>query len=443
MFSQGRQFSPEMIRFVVNLKRHYDDEKKTGRVVSTKNSTHRVAKGLGIGEATVKRIMSRYQRDGQRVISPISKARGKPVPQVSSNLQPVVREYIRSHNLRGQYISIEKVRNFLVEEHNAEIPAATLWRTVKRWGFTHGVGSRRSALKERDYVVRARRKYLREKRANRNADGTLKQPEVYLDETYVNQNHSNRFTWYLDNDGPWVNKPSGKGPRFIIVNAITADGWVEGAELAFQAKKRTGDYHGQMNWENFSRWIETQLLPNIPANSLIIMDNAKYHNVLMAGAFPNTSSSKQELREWLNRNEIPWTEDMLKPELLALCKRFAPVPEFQLDQIAKEHGHRILRTPQYHPELQPIETCWAVVKNYMADNCDFTMATLRAELPSAFNQVTPQTCQEIIKKVIAQEQKYWVEDERLEHFDLEGDVDWSWIGTAQDDFDYDPLSAET
>jgi transposase len=243
-----------------------------------------------------------------------------------------------------------------------------------------------------------------------------------------------------------VNKPSGKGPRFIIVNAITANGWVEGAELAFQAKKRTGDYHGQMNWENFSRWFLTQLLPNIPANSLIIMDNAKYHNVLMAGAFPDASSRKQELREWLNRIEIPWTEDMLKPELLALCKRFAPVPEFQLDQIAKEHGHRILRTPQYHPELQPIETCWAVVKNYMADNCDFTMATLRAELPNAFDQVTPQTCQEIIRKIIAQEEKYWMEDERLENFELEGDVDWDWIGIAHDDDDdddYDQLSAET
>jgi len=34
--------------------------------------------------------------------------------------------------------------------------------------------------------------------------------------------------------------------------------------------------------------------------------------------------------------------------------------------------HSILRTPQYHPELQPIETCWGIVKNHMADQCDFT-----------------------------------------------------------------------
>ena len=97
-------------------------------------------------------------------------------------------------------------------------------------------------------------------------------PEVFIDETFINKNHSNQFTWYLDEDGPEVNKPSGKGERLIIVNAITIVGWVNKAKLVFEAKKKTGDYHGQMDWENFSRWFTEQLLPNIPDNSIIIMD---------------------------------------------------------------------------------------------------------------------------------------------------------------------------
>ena len=129
--------------------------------------------------------------------------------------------------------------------------------------------------------MQARRDYLRRKRANRNPDGTVKRPEIYLDETYVNKNHSNQFTWYLNEDGPWVNKPSGVGPRLIIVHAMSRDGWVDNAKLVFQAKRRTGDYHGQMNWDNFSRWFTTQLLPNIPDRSLIILDNAQYHNVYL------------------------------------------------------------------------------------------------------------------------------------------------------------------
>ncbi len=414
MSYQGKQLSAEMVELVVRLKKHYDKERKSGKFVPTKDPAGRTADSLGIGIATVKRTMSQYKRSGEKVVVRTADKPGRPPGQICNNVQPIVRRFIRSENMLGKRVSIEKVRKYLSSEFDIEIPRMTVWRALKRWGFTHGAGRRRDSLKEQDHVILARREYLRAKRANRNADGSLKHPEVYLDETYINKNHSCRFTWYLSQDGPWVNKPSGVGPRFIIVNAITKDGWVNDAQLVFEAKKRTGDYHGQMNWENFSKWFRSQLLPNIPPKSLVILDNAKYHNVLADGFFPNTSSSKKQLRYWLTRNGYAWREDMLKAELLELCTRLAPVPEYRLDNLAAEHDVSILRTPPYHPELQPIETCWAVVKNYMADHCDFTMAGLRNNLPDAFTKVTSNTCREIISKVIEQEDKYWHEDEKLD-----------------------------
>jgi len=190
--------------------------------------------------------------------------------------------------------------------------------------------------------------------------------------------------------------------------------------LVFDANKRTGDYHGQMNWGNFSKWFEAQLLPNIPENSLIILDNARYHNVFAENAFPVSTTRKEALCDWLERSGIPWTTDMLKPELYELCKRLAPTPEYKLDQIAKAAGHSILRTPQYHPELQPIETCWGVVKNYMATHCDFTMKNFRKQLPFSFGKVKSRTCKSLIAKVVKQEEKYWAEDSRL-YEDIEED----------------------
>ncbi len=226
----------------------------------------------------------------------------------------------------------------------------------------------------------------------------------------------------MDVDGPWVNKPYGVGPRLIIVNAISARGWVDNAQLVFKAKKRTGDYHGQMNWENFSKWFTEQLLPNIPKNSMIILDNAKYHNVFVPETVaPNHSSKKEDIIKWLKRNEIPCQDDMLKSELTELCRRFANAPEFKLDKLAEEYGHTVLRTPPYHPELQPMETCWAIVKNELADKCDFTMANLKTQLPLAFSKVTPATSRKIIAKVAAQEDKFWFEDEDIEKLIEEGD----------------------
>jgi transposase len=414
MSFRGKKITTEFEELIVQLKKHYDKERKSGDFVSTKDPTGRTARALGLGTSTVKRIMARYTANGGKVVHRSTRKPGRPPQRIIKNAQPFVRQFIRTENLYGKRVSLERVRQYLKSEHRIDVPKMTLWRALNRWGFSYGEGSRRENLKEKDHVILARRKYLRIKRANRNPDGSVKRPEVYVDETYINKNHSSRFTWFLEEDGPWVHKPAGVGPRLIVVHAMTKDGWVDGAERVFEAKKRTGDYHGQMNWDNFSKWFLLQLVKNIPPEALVILDNAPYHNVVDSKYVPQKSSTKAQLKSWLDVNNYPWREDMLKSELLDVCRRVAPKPQFCLDQLAEEHNISILRTPPYHPELQPIESCWAVVKNYMADNCDFTMKGMRERLPEAFSKVSPQTCKKIIAKVVQQEDKYWQEDEEID-----------------------------
>jgi len=414
MSFKGKEFTPGMKQLVVNVKQFNDIERHQKKFKAVW-SIEQTAKALGIGEATVRRIMAEYNKNKKNILTSLPKMRGKPEYTISKDLQPVVRDYIRSQNLKGQHVSLDRVLRYLTKINpDYNFPPTTLWRTLNRWGFTYGTGKRRSALKERDYVILSRRRYLRQKRFNRKPDGSLVHPEVYLDETFINKNHSNQFTWYFGEDGPEVNKPAGKGERLIVVNAITIDGWIDNAQLVFEAKKRTGDYHGQMDWSNFSRWFTENLLPNIPENSIIIMDNASYHNTVEENLFPKSNARKEELRKWLNDNEIPWGEDLLKAELYSLCKNFEPKPVYKIDKIAEAAGHSVLRTPQYHPELQPIEMCWGVVKNYMAKHCDFTIKKFRNNLPLAFSQVTSSTCRQLIKKTTAQENKYWEEDGKID-----------------------------
>jgi transposase len=278
-------------------------------------------------------------------------------------------------------------------------------------------------LKERDDVLIARRTYLRAKLANRKLGGGTRRPEVYVDETYVNVNHSTSRTWYCLEDGPWVQKPAGKGPRLIIVDAITSAGWLAGTRLVFQAKRRTGDYHGQMNFDNFRKWFSESLLPNIPARSLIIMDNAPYHNVYEEGVFyPTTATRKADLQSWLLANHPEaYQEAMLKAELLAVCKGLCEKPAYALDILAEGSGHRILRTPQYHPELQPLEECWGVVKNHCAEECDYTLNGLWQHLAEGFEKVTAQTCQAALSDMRKEEDRYWLEDmEADEGLETEG-----------------------
>jgi len=411
--AHGKEISADICEVVVQLKQYFDSERKSGPVVSTKDSFSRTANALGLGVASIKRIVSRYKRTGSALTKP-RKRPGRPPDAACESAQVIIRDFIRAQNLLGRRVSIEKLRNHLSEEHDLDVERSNLWRALQRWGFTFGTGRRRDSLKERDYVIHARREYLRQIRANRTAGGSCIHPEVYLDETYVNKNHSQQLTWYSQEDGPWVNKPSGVGPRLIIVHAITHAGWVDGAQLVFEAKKRTGDYHGQMNWENFSTWFTEKLLPNLEEHSLIIMDNAAYHNVLVEDRFPRASSTVANLQAWLSHNKHPWRDDMLRSELYDECVKHASTPEFKLDILAAAQGHQILRTPQYHCDLQPIEACWAVLKNYMANTCDFTMSGLQKNLPDAFARVTADTCKKVIAKIRKREEQYWRDDETLD-----------------------------
>lgn len=435
MASQGKAYTKEQKEFIVRLKQSYDEERGTQATVSTRNPAGRVAKNLQVGLATVKTVMAEYHRTG-KVVAPAPMPRGKPPYRVGSALETVIRQRVRDVNRRGEYVSIRSLRGWLHQEGGqVAIPVKTLWRTLKRMGFVHGASKRRSTLKERDEVIIARREYLRRKRGNRRPDGGTYRPEVYLDETYLNVNHSKNNTWYFATDGPWVNKPSGKGPRLIIVHAMTTDGWVPNAQLVFQAKKHTGDYHGQMNSENFSKWFTEQLLPHIPPHALIIMDNAPYHKELAKDAFPTPQTGKALLQQWLQTHHpTEYRDDMLKPELYKKCRQLCPEPKLLLDLIAEAAGHTIVRTPPYHPELQPIETCWAITKEYCAARCDYTMASLKTHLEAGLDQVTPAVCQGLITKVRDQEDKYWIEDEEDDNRKRLDDD--SFAGAEEDCFEF-------
>jgi transposase len=404
----GRPLTAERKDVIVGLKQYFDRAKRdpTEQVLS---SAERIAKALDVGVATVKRVLAQHNR-GVDFVEEENPRRGRPPRVVADSLLPITREYVRQANLEGRHTTLELVLHHLrCLSPELDFNVRSLGRALDRWGFTFGKGTRTQRLKEKDHVIAGRQRYLRRKRSNRKGEGVIR-PEIYLDESYVNKNHSNDFVWYFEEDGPWIQKPTGKGERLVIINAISKDGWVPGAKLTFKSTKKTGDYHGQMNHEMFTKWFVDSLLPNIPPNSLIIMDNAAYHNVLSPHSAPTPACKKERIRSWLEDNKIPVGDDCLKVELVELLEKYAPSPTFVLDELAERLGHKILRTPPYHPELQPIETCWAIVKNQIARNNDFTMANLVTEVDKAFNSVSPKTCAGLMRKMRETEDKFWEED---------------------------------
>jgi len=433
----GRALTLAEKEMVVHVKHYFDREKELylrNRGFCVNNPARRAALATNLSEITVWRIMAEYNKN-KTLSSPIQK--GSFPYAVNDCIKTICQDIIRSYNIRREHISLRLLVGIFNDEFGITVARETLRRCLYRWKILHGSVQRHTALRERDYVVKARREYLIRKRGLNKSRRML----VYLDETFINRNYSGSDTsWYCSdwkNDprldksfGPYINKPAGKGERLIILNAITKDGWVDGTRLVFQTNRRTGDYHGSMEEENFTRWFTTQLLPNIADNAVIIMDNAPYHNMFLEDNVPPLTSRKSVLQKWLTENNIAFGEDFLRIQLIDLIKQHRPQRMFKLDfmlrndPLYKDRNIEILRTPQYHPELQPIEKCWGVMKQYMAQHCDFTLEGLRRNLKIAWTKVTPETMKGIMGKVTYWENRHFEQDSLLDSIDDEYEANY-------------------
>lgn len=147
-------------------------------------------------------------------------------------------------------------------------------------------------------------------------------PIVYLDESYILSTHVCQKGW-TDDSAEGLKTALSKGQRAIIVHAGGEMGFIPNALLIWKSGSSSGDYHNQMNHENFMKWAGKQLVPNLCPNSIIVMDNAPYHNVEKYKV-PTSNSKKADMIAWLNSKGIPFNRGMLKPELYKLIKIHKP-----------------------------------------------------------------------------------------------------------------------
>ncbi len=72
--------------------------------------------------------------------------------------------------------------------------------------------------------------------------------------------------------------PSGAGQRISVSHVGGMNGFLAGASDVFIGKTGSGDYQKEMNWNHFNEWLIDKVFPALPAHSVLVLDNAKYHN---------------------------------------------------------------------------------------------------------------------------------------------------------------------
>jgi hypothetical protein len=94
-----------------------------------------------------------------------------------------------------------------------------------------------------------------------------------------------------------------------------------------------------MNHVNYKKWLQEKLVPNLETSSVIVVDNASYHNVQI-NRQPTSNARKDEMLSWLDKHGIRYSPDMTKVELYDLKEMRKPQYEtFTIDCLLTDHGH--------------------------------------------------------------------------------------------------------
>lgn len=411
---RGKPLSTDEKWMVVQVFHQCDEERSACPYVETQDAHTRTSSYTGIGRRQVVKIIQHFRATGD--VPPPAKAGNRTAhpTDIPISLETKIRELILSKHLSGEVCNSKHIEDFLKLHLKKQISHRTICNHLQRMGLCYSRTSKKTkSLREEDYVRQQRHSYLHNIKKLIQKGYT----PVYLDESFLHHYHGNQFSWFDEKIGDYLERPSGKGRRWCFVHAMLENGLVPNACHIFEAKKSTGDYHHMFNAQHFQEWWYENLLPNLPPKCVIVMDRATYHLVPEEQIMPATMR-KHELQQWLTSKNISWETDWLKARLIQeVDSHIDKTPLVQ--KIAEGMGHKVLLLPVHHPELNPIEMVWAIVKNHCGRllRNGTTFKQVRQSLENAFNNITPDTCSGLFNKIKEKELEYWNTDLQIDNLD--------------------------
>ena len=388
----------------------FKEKQKGSLLISIKHPIKRASALTGLSESCIRSWIAKDEEEEPKQ----SKSDSRKVQNFKTldnfNIDLILR-VIKNMFEKKEPIFIRKLMKTLEEEHGLVVKKVTLWKVMKSKGFHfRKYTGNRSILCERPDLQISRCKYLRDVKMARDSDMNL----VYLDETWINANHTHTKEWVADDGNLGRVIPTGRGQRLILLNAVDrVSGFLPGCKLLYKSHSTDGrDFHSEMNSEIFEDWVEHNLLPALTQPSCVIMDNASYHSRICPDTkVPTLSSRKTEMTAWLEKHNIPFNKDLLKPELYRIILQNKPEKKRIVDEMILSHGHLILRLPPYHCDLNPIELLWGIIKNDIGQrNSSFKLTEMRKLADQAMNRISLQTIQSTFKHIEGIESTYWKKD---------------------------------
>jgi hypothetical protein len=210
----------------------------------------------------------------------------------AENYSPEIRNIISDRNLNQEPTNAAHIIEELQNVAGFSVPLRTMRRVVKRLGFSYVTGQKRNIVADAAGTIKFREAYLEKKVANRDHYRNPRRPEIFLDESYVNEHHVASRSWLPANRIRYAK--SGKGRRFCIVGAGVLyrehgglrGAWVKDSLKYWQsdlAASEQEDYHCNFDSDTFEDWFRMLCctLQHDYGECNIVMDGASYHRRIM------------------------------------------------------------------------------------------------------------------------------------------------------------------
>nr|XP_031841206.1 uncharacterized protein LOC116430775 [Nomia melanderi] len=336
----------------------------------------------GVSRSTVNRIVRERKKSvtGEDSTFPFAPKQrgGQNKIEFSPFVEGAIRRKIHEFYLvRKEYPSVNNVLNALREDGTVTCSRESLRLKIRDLGFEWNYindQSNRKLLTENSEIVLWRRQFLQAIKQFRQSKRVI----VYFGTTYW---HTLHITTKCRQSAEEISK----GKKVIIVRGGGEMGFILNSLLLFKSKTPMENQHSNINNSHFMKWVEELVVPNLPASSVVIVDNTPYHTL----------------------------DENIKSKLMKNIKVKLSPKDSSFDKLLQSHGHEVLRLPPYHPDLNPIELVWGDIKNKVDKEC--LSAKLKENkdfLLNCFYQIAVEKWKVYCTHV----QK--IEDEYLQHHEL-------------------------
>jgi transposase len=192
-----RKLTTEQRAMIIESYLYFESEKRQGFDILNRPIRQRVADCLGVGEASVSRVVKEFRVrsvDSPPVCVPAA------IPAVSSekvNYAEIFAQVLQNRNLRRLPTTASDMKAEISQLTGTILTTKFILRQLKSMGCSYIKGKLRDPRADDDGTIAFRTQYLRNKASNYNRKNNPKRPEVYLDESYCNLHHVAQRSWLL------------------------------------------------------------------------------------------------------------------------------------------------------------------------------------------------------------------------------------------------------